>query len=306
MRRLLDREIYPEYGDHLVAAIDTREALAYDKKLLRRGLSESGAANVQKPLRGLLDHAVLTGDIAVNPYRQIPRGKLSSCNTKREHHESTTEEIERFIATAQEFDLRDAARRKYADQVEFMVRYGPRIAEASGIKPKDLEAVTKVKDGEEYTLYFVNICRQFTKRGEVVERVKTKSSARRIPITKDMYDKLRFRQSFYGLSDDDFLFADRPGGNPPSHSNFRRRAWNRIVKETGIQLKEGVRFTPHDARHACASQLGTVLDSKDVAAVLGHSSAKTTESIYQHVFDRDKQDDRIRAAMEAARNGGQS
>lgn len=46
-----------------------------------------------------------------------------------------------------------------------------------------------------------------------------------------------------------FVFADKTGGNPPSQSNFRRRAWNPIVEATGLELEDGVRVTPHSARH---------------------------------------------------------
>jgi hypothetical protein len=74
----------------------------------------------------------------------------------------------------------------------------------------------------------------------VVEYTKTAAGRRCIPVTEELLGKLNLRQSFYGLTDDDFLFAETPDGNPPSHSNFRRRAWNRIVKETGLQLDEGV------------------------------------------------------------------
>jgi integrase len=223
-------------------------------------LSESGAANLQKPLRGLCDHAVLCGDIAVSPYRQVPRGKLSSCNTKRRHHEWTTEEIERFIAVAHVFDLRKDARRSYGDQVELTVRLGLRIAEASGLRFSDIDHEQKV----------IHVRRQFSLRGEVPEYTKTRPGRRRIPLTDELLERLALRQSFYGLADTDFVFAEGPGG---------QRAWNRIVAETGLELEEDVRITPHSARHACASQLAELdLDSDDAAALLGHSSAKVTEA----------------------------
>jgi integrase len=262
MRRLLDREIYEEFGDDPVASIGPRDLIAFDRDLLARGLSESGAANVQKPLRGLLDHAVLAEDTPVNPYRQIPRGKVSSCNTKREHHEWTTEEVERFIRTAHEFDEREHARRAYGDQVELMVRCGLRLAEASGLRFSDIDRDSGV----------LHVRRQFTKRGQVVEYTKTKAGRRRVPLTEEHV-----------------------------------RAWNRVVAETGLKLAEGVKVTPHSARHACASQLADLdLDSDDAAALLGHTSAKVTEGIYVHAFNRDAREQRIREAMRAAQNGGQS
>jgi integrase len=296
-RRYLDREIFEEFGDDRVSAIGPHEVIAHDRKLRARGLSASGAANIQKPLRGLLDHAVLAGDITVSPYRQIPKGKLSSCNARREHHEWTTEEVAAFIAAAYAHDEGRDAGRSYGLQVETMIRLGLRIGEASGLRYSDIDRKAKT----------IDVRRQFTKRGQVVEYTKTASSRRRIPVTDELLAKLDFRQSLLGLADDDFLFAEEPGGNPPSHSNFRRRAWNLVVAKTGLQLEEGVRLTPHDSRHATASQPADLdLDSDDVAALLGHSSAKVTEAIYVHSFDADRREQRIREAMARAQNGGAS
>jgi integrase len=309
LRRNLDREIFPEFGDDRVTSLGPREIIAFDRKLRAREkklrarddkkprarLSASAAANIQKPLRGLLDHAVLAGDIAVNPYRQVPRAKLSSCSTKRQHHSWTTEELERFIATAHKLDERPEARRAYGDHVELMVRLGLRIGEASGLRFSDVDHAAKV----------VRVRRQFTKRGAVVEFTKTSAGNRRIPVTGELLERLALRQSFHGLAPDDFVFAEQPGGKPPTHGNFRRRGWNRVVAATGLELDEGVKVTPHDARHATASQLAELgLDEEDGAALLGHTSGRVTRAIYTHAFDRDKREARIRDAMERAQNGG--
>ena len=55
--------------------------------------------------------------------------------------------------------------------------------------------------------------------------------------------------------------------------------------------QDGVRVTPHSARHACASQLSELgLDEEDGAAVLGHTSGRVTRGIYVQAFDRDKRE----------------
>jgi integrase len=95
-----------------------------------------------------------------------------------------------------------------------------------------------------------------------------------------------------------------PVATRPSHGNFRKRAWNPIVAATGLKLDDGVKITPHSARHATASQLADLdLDSDDAAALLGHSSAKVTEGIYVHAFNRDAREERIRQAMSRAQTG---
>jgi integrase len=90
-----------------------------------------------------------------------------------------------------------------------------------------------------------------------------------------------------------------------SHSNFRRRGWNEAVKRAG--LKGGPKITPHDARHAFASQMVELgLSSSDVSECLGHSTAGITERIYTHAFNREQREQRVRQAMAAAMAGGNS
>jgi Phage integrase family len=62
--------------------------------------------------------------------------------------------------------------------------------------------------------------------------------------------------------------------------------------------------TPHDARHAFASEMADLgLSSADVGDVLGHATAGITEKIYTHVFNRDEREERIRQAQ-ARGDGG--
>jgi integrase len=89
--------------------------------------------------------------------------------------------------------------------------------------------------------------------------------------------------------------------NPPLHSNWRRRGWNPAVKDAG--LNGDLRVTPHDARHAFASQMAALgLTSSDVAETLGHT-AGVTERIYTHSFNREQREQRIRDAMTQAASG---
>ena len=69
-------------------------------------------------------------------------------------------------------------------------------------------------------------------------------------------------------------------------------------------LTDGPKVTPHDARHAFASEMAYLgLDAGDVGEVLGHTTRAITEEIYVHVFNRDKREQRIREAMGQAMGG---
>jgi integrase len=297
VRRIIDRELLPAWGERRIGSIDGQDVFALDVALQKRGLSESTRSNYLKPARRIFDFAVFQRAIPASPFKLAPRASLPSCGQRREHFEWSSEQVDTFIRVAHERDERPEAKRGYGDQIELMISCGLRIGEASGLKFSDI-------DREGLT---IAVERQWTKRGQLVEYVKTTASRRRVPITAELLGKLDFRQSFLGLADEDLIFADERGGTPLSHSNFTRRGWNRVVEQTGLPLKEGTRLTPHDSRHACASQLADLdLDSDDLASVLGHSSSKITESTYVHAFNREAREQRVRAAMSRAQNGGTS
>jgi integrase len=294
-RRQLEETI-SEWGEDVIGGEDVEAIFELDAKWEKEGRSESTRANYFKPARRVFDFAVFKSYIAVSPFAQAPRGSLPSCNVQREHFEWTTQDYERFIRVGHERGLRPEARRKYGLQIEMKMRLGPRLGELSGLHCSDIDREAKV----------AHIRGQWTKYGKYVPYTKTKASTRRVPLTDELIAKINFRQAFLGLSDDDFLFADRPGGNPPSHSNFRRRGWNPVVEATGLRIDADVKVTPHDSRHAFVSQLREgedKLDSTDVAALVGHASSAITERIYEHSFNREEREERIRAKMRAAHNG---
>jgi site-specific recombinase XerC len=61
---------------------------------------------------------------------------------------------------------------------------------------------------------------------------------------------------------------------------------------------EPATLTFHSLRHAAASRLIRAgLDPLTVASVLGHEDATTTLSVYAHMFDRERTDEAVRAAL---------
>jgi integrase len=258
------------------------------------GKAESTRANDLKPLRGLLEYAVFRGYVAVNPVSQVPKGWLPSCNSTREHREWTTEEVEALIVSARRLDKRPEARTDYADAIETLVRTGLRLGEMLGLRYGDIDFSGNV----------LSVRRQWTKDGRVAVP-KTAKAVRRVMLSPQLSAKLAARKLRLGAGDEDFVFASKKGGNPPLHSNFRRRGWEPAVEAAG--LTDGPKVTPHDARHAFASQMSDLgLTSSDVAEVLGHTTAGVTERIYTHAFNREEREERIRQAMTQAAGGASS
>jgi integrase len=115
--------------------------------------------------------------------------------------------------------------------------------------------------------------------------VKTDSSKRFVPLPADLRKAFVLRKLEMGADDDTFVFARSKGENPPNQENFRHRGWEPAIERAG--LTEGPRITPHDARHAFASELAAYgVPVAAITEVLGHSSSQVTESTYLHAFDR--------------------
>lgn len=287
-RRMLKSAILPAWGDRRIGSFRQRDVLALARKLQSEGRSEAYTANLLKPARGVFAYAVECDYITSSPFAEIKRGKLPSCNVTREHREWTTDDVGRFIASAYERDARPDALRDYGLLIELKVRLGLRLGELLGLQYADFDKGEGV----------LHVRRQWTKDGRV-DVPKTKKSLRRVTVPQELYRKVATRKLRLGAGDADFVSAHKPGASPLSHSNFRRRAWNPTVAAAGFA--HGAKVTPHDARHAFASQMASLgLEAGDVAEVLGHTSATITERIYVHSFDRAKREERIRAAQAKA------
>ncbi len=119
---------------------------------------------------------------------------------------------------------------------------------------------------------------------------KTKSSARTIPISSDIFEEfLKYKhlsrltslissRHEYDDRADEFVFANR-NGNPANHKQIYKE-WNELLQACGIP-KRG--RTLHSLRHTFATrrtQEGT--PPKQLSQYLGHSDTRTTEQIYAH------------------------
>lgn len=290
-KRIFERVIESAWGHRAVSSITPQDVLRLDRELRSRGLSEATVANYMKPARGMFDYAVLQGYIAINPFAQVPRGRLSSCNQTREHREWTTKEVLALIAAAYALDARPEARAEYGLAIEMKLRTGSRLGELLGARYGEIDF--------EHGIW--RITAQWTKDGILAEP-KTKKSVRRVPLAPQLVKKIAARKLRLGAGDADFVFASRKGGFPISQTNFRRRGWNPAIE--GAKLTDGPKVTPHDARHAFASEMAERgLASIDVAEVLGHTSVGITERIYTHAFNRDEREERVRQAISDAMSG---
>jgi len=297
-QRFLDNVLIPRFGPRLIGSIRAEEIEALTIELLKKHNSESAAANTLKPLRGTFRFAQREKKwISRNPCEEISDSYRISCNATREHREWTSAEVDRLIRVGHERDTRPEARQDYGLGIEVKLRLGLRLGELLGLRYRDI-ALEDVS-GEKRAV--VTVQRQWTKSGQIKERTKGKVGSRRVPLTLALHKKIAERKLRLGAGDEDFVFASKRGGRPPQQGNFRKRGWYPAVEQAGLVVEDGVRVTPHDARHAAVSQWAALgLTPADVAPVVGHASAQVTEQVYLHVFDRAAREEKARQAMALA------
>jgi integrase len=126
----------------------------------------------------------------------------------------------------------------------------------------------------------------------VVSAPKTASSVRTVPLhptTAKALMALRLRSRWSKDCDPSICTAN---GTHLLHSNVHR-TWNRIRTAAGLPE---LHF--HDLRHVAASILhDSGLTDAELAAAGGWANANVPKTTYTHVPDREKADERVRAAI---------
>ncbi len=146
-------------------------------------------------------------------------------------------------------------RRRYELLFELIQKSGLRISEALGLKIRD----ARVVDGVAKSIRVIG-------KG---------NKERQVPLPESFGRVLAL--SVVGKGADDYLFAKKQGGKPPT-AHAVRAYLKKLIEKAGIDKK----VTPHKLRHTYATRLlEKDVQLVDIQALLGHESIATTQ-IYTH------------------------
>ncbi len=156
----------------------------------------------------------------------------------------------------------DRLEEPYATLVLFLAVTGLRISEAAAIRWEDF-------DGD-----VIHIRRRLYE-GQI-DTPKTPKSERRLPMPASLLARLRL------LGGTDWVFRNRDNG-PINPGNTLKRYVRPVVKELGIPIGGW-----HDFRHTLVTGLRKKKWAvKVISEIVGHSSTRTTEQIYDHADAED-------------------
>jgi integrase len=296
-RDALDLVLLPRFGKLRLAAIDADAVAKLTRDLEREGLhatnpdrpirplGPSSVANYLKALRAVLSLAVRRRMIPSNPFAVLLADERPVRRERRKPHEWTPEEVDALIAASATLASKKVSKYDYTTLLRVVATLGLRKGEALGLQWRDFD-----KDGG-----YLTVERQWTGYDEY-SAPKTRAGVRRIALPHLLRDELialRLRSRYSG--DDDPIFASNEG-RPLDHANVSKRGFESARDDAGLPKQ----LTFHSLRHAAASRLiRGGLDPVTVASVLGHEDATTTLSVYAHMYDRQRTDEAVRAALAA-------
>jgi integrase len=241
-------------------------------------LAERTVLQCYATLRQILDHAVISDLIAINPCAKVAKHLRPKAVNTRKPHPLTPEEIERLIA---------AASPAYAPIIATAAFTGARIREVLGLRWCDVDSAAKL----------LSVSKQIDVNGTALVSIKTDAGERVNAIIPKLEPYLgrEARMRARWSHDDDFVFSVRKD-RPREYRNVRR-ALAQAAKQAGLA---NVRC--HDLRHTFTS---AALQHGDLATVSGyvrHANVGITAKVYAHALGSPAE--RAARVAEAVRSAG--
>lgn len=181
-------------------------------------------------------------------------------------YQRVSETAEKHVYTKKQAKIvLDYARKNGLIDIVIMLETGIRRSELLGLQWSDI-------DFEKNTMHIQRAVTQ-TKGAIIIDKPKTETSDRIIPLSKAFSDRLR---DF--ITDDLYVIGTNTPKSPATYAKQFKRIMDKINADTKCPI-----LTPHELRHT----FGTLLreqgvDIYTIQRVMGHSDISVTASIYVH------------------------
>ncbi|MDE6747501.1 MAG: site-specific integrase [Lachnospiraceae bacterium] len=274
LMKLLEEDKLGSYPIESVRQSDVKEWVL---RMKQKGISYKTINNDKRSLKAAFYEAIQDDYIRKNPF-------AFQLNTVIE--DDTESKVP--LTSEQEEDLLDFIRKdgiyqKYYDEFIILLGTGLRISELCGLTDANL-------DFENKTIKVDHQLLRSAETGYYIEKPKTQSGIRQIPMSEKVYTALRRvlenRKEAKNISINgwsNFLFLNRDG-YPKTASNydnmFKRLAekYNKCHEKALPKI-----MTPHTLRHTfCTNLANAGMNPKALQYVMGHSNISMTLDYYAH------------------------
>lgn len=250
--------VQPKWGHRRVADVTVVDVEEWVAVMTRTGRGATTALRAHGVLSGILNDAVKSRCLAVNPAKGIdnlPR------KTSRRHVYLTADDVHRLADEAGE----------HGTLVLTLAFCGLRWGEAIALRVHDIEFLKRR----------LTVSENAVQLGVDHAVGPTKGrKARSVPVPAFVLERLS--TACVGKSHEDLVFS-APGGRYLPRPKSTRGWFAAAVAGADVQ-----RITPHDLRHTCASlSVSAGVNVLALQRMLGHTSAKVTLDTYSDLFDTD-------------------
>ncbi len=236
-----------EFGSMPVDQISAPQIIAYLRSLSAQGYSQKLLRNRKSVLHGILDDAVVSGEIRQNPCVDLPEVKGKPAEKRPPASDDDLQKIE---------DSKTVS--NFSRLFYFMEYTGCRRGEAVALQQKHIDRINKKARIEQAVVYRTQM--------PELKLPKTAAGIREV----DLYDNVLEILPEY---EDPETFVFFPAGLPKESA--LRDGLEKYRADYGIAA------TAHQLRHSYASMLHSAnVKAKDAQQLLGHSSIVVTEDIY--------------------------
>lgn len=276
-KRLMKLLEADKLGSCPIDSVKLSDAKEWVLRMKEKGKSYKTISNDKRSLKAAFYTAIQDDCIRKNPF-DFQLNTVIKDDT--EPKVPLTPEQERSLLS---FIQNDSIYQKYYDEVIILLGTGLRISELCGLTETDLDFENRV----------INVDHQLLRSAEIgyyIEKPKTQSGIRQIPMSQKVYEALRHvlenRRGVMSTAIDgysNFLFLNQ-NGYPKVSANYDNM-FRRLAKKYNKSHEEALPkvMTPHTLRHTfCTNLANAGMNPKALQYIMGHSNITMTLNYYAH------------------------
>lgn len=265
------------FGSMSIDSVKQSDAKEWAIRMSENGIAYNSIKNYMRSLRASFYMAIQDDYVRKNPFDFVLSDILD--DTRKEKTALSLEQEEALLTFAKS----DRTHKKYYDELVILLETGLRISEFCGL---DLNVAVDMKNK---SILVEHQLLKDTETGYYIEKPKTKSGIREIPMTDKAYDAfqrlIKSRKKTEPIVIDgysNFLMLNGKG-LPQVASSYNMVLKGLVKKYNKTHDDELPEISPHSLRHTfCTKMANKGMTPNTLQYIMGHSDISMTLNYYAH------------------------
>ena len=265
------------FGSMSIDSVKQSDAKEWAIRMSENGIAYNSIKNYMRSLRASFYMAIQDDYVRKNPFDFVLSDILD--DTRKEKTALSLEQEEALLTFAKS----DRTYKKYYDELVILLETGLRISEFCGL---DLNVAVDMKNK---SILVEHQLLKDTETGYYIEKPKTKSGIREIPMTDKAYDAfqrlIKSRKKTEPIVIDgysNFLMLNGKG-LPQVASSYNMVLKGLVKKYNKTHDDELPEISPHSLRHTfCTKMANKGMTPNTLQYIMGHSDISMTLNYYAH------------------------